>query len=190
MKHTMFIVPYWIYSIKNWSKIKKKIKPLLNQYPCVSAKNQNFLSNRAKSSSEIKAGFIQEVVNIFKDPLREFVQEVKHNLQITAAWATSYKKGMDHVLHSHSNCILTGVVYVDFNPKLHQGTAFKQPFNQFDSANVCFLKLKTTEGDMIIVPSSIEHFSPVNNSSKRKTVIVLDLIVAEHLGNEIVKNAD
>ena len=175
MKHTMFIVPYWIYSIKNWSKIKKKIKPLLNQYPCVSAKNQNFLSNRAKTSSEIKAGFIQEVVNIFKDPLREFVQEVKHNLQITAAWATSYKKGMDHVLHSHSNCILTGVVYVDFNPKLHQGTAFKQPFNQFDTGNVCFIFPKVKEGDMIIAPGNIEHYSPVNQSTTVKTIIGFDL---------------
>ena len=171
MKHTMFIVPYWIYSIKNWSKIKKKIKPLLNQYPCVSAKNQNFLSNRAQTSAQ----FIQEVGNIFKDPLQKFVQEVRHNLQITAAWATSYEKGMDHVLHGHSKCIFTGIVYVDFNFQLHKGTAFKQPFNQFDSGNVCFTFPKIKEGDMLIVPGNIEHYGPVNKSTTVKTIIGFDL---------------
>tara|TARA_R100001086_G_scaffold182047_1_gene101366 strand:- start:151 stop:669 length:519 start_codon:yes stop_codon:yes gene_type:complete len=171
MKQTMFIVPYWTYSIKNWSQIKKKIKPLLKQYRCVSAKNQNFLSNRAKTS----AGFIQEVGNIFKDPLKEFVQEVKHNLQITAAWATSYKKGMDHILHSHSKCLFTGILYVDFDPRLHQATTFKQPFNQFDSGNVCFTFPKVKEGDMLLCPSNIEHYGPVNTSTTIKTIIGFDL---------------
>jgi len=77
------------------------------------------------------------------------------------------------------------MIYVDLDPIDHSPTVYKQPFNQFDSANVCFRKFKTKEGDMIIVPSSIEHFSPVNNSSKRKTVIALDLIFAKNLGNEL-----
>ena len=171
MKYTMFTVPYWIYSIKNWSKIKKEIRPILKQYPCKVSKSQNFLSNRIPPSPE----FIREVVNIFKDPLKEFVQEVKHNLQITAAWATSYKKGMDHILHSHSQCILTGIVYVDFNSKLHQGTGFKQPFNHFETGEVCFSFPKVKEGDMIIAPGNIEHYSPVNQSTTVKTIIGFDL---------------
>jgi len=171
MQRTLFTVPCWQYSIKNWPKIKKKIKPILKQYPCKVSKSQNFLSNRTQPSS----GFVQEVVKIFAGPLHKFAQDVKYNLQIKVAWATSYKKGMDHILHSHSKCLFTGIVYVDFNPQLHQGTAFKQPFNQFDSGNVCFTFPQVKEGDMLIVPGNIEHYGPVNRSTTIKTIIGFDL---------------
>ena len=167
----MFIVPYWQYSLKHWPEIKKKTKLILKQYPCKLSKSQNFLSNR----TEPRSGFLQEMVKILADPLNEFAQEVKYNLQIKVAWATSYKKGMDHILHSHSKCLFTGILYVDFDPRLHQATTFKQPFNQFDSGNVCFTFPKVKEGDMLLCPSNIEHYGPVNTSTTIKTIIGFDL---------------
>ena len=171
MKHTMFIVPYWKYSLKNWSKTKKEIKNIIKQYPYISSKNQNFLSNRARTTPE----FIEEVARILENSLQEFAQEVKQNFKITSAWATAYKKGMDHLLHNHSKSLFTCIVYVDFDPKFHQGTAFKQPFDQFDSGNVCFIVPEIKEGDMLIVPSNIEHCGPVNKSTTIKTILAFDL---------------
>tara|TARA_R110000751_G_scaffold306348_1_gene424504 strand:- start:3634 stop:4167 length:534 start_codon:yes stop_codon:yes gene_type:complete len=176
MKENLFIVPYWKYSLQNWPDIKKRIKNLLKQYPCKLSKNQNFLSNRHSAHyHHATPGFVEEIIKIFSDPLQEFAQEVKYNLKIKVAWATSYQQGMDHILHSHGKCLFTSIVYVDFDPDHHKGTSFKQPFNQFDSGDVCFRIPKVKEGDMIVCPSNIEHYGPVNTSPLIKTIIGFDL---------------
>jgi len=187
MKDIMFSIPYWKFVLKNWEQKKKKIHTLLEQYPCIKHEGQNFLTNR-RLPLDSAAIFLDECLNLFSEPLNEFVGEVKTNLEISKAFATAYDKGHEQILHNHGKALFTAMIYVDLDPTDHSPTIYKQPFNQFDSANVCFLKLKTTEGDMIIVPSSIEHFSPVNNSSKRKTVIALDLIFGENLKNKLKKN--
>ena len=186
MKDIMFAIPYWKFVLKDWEEKKKKIHTLLEQYPCIKHEGQNFLTNR-RLSHDPAALFLEECLNLFSEPLKDFAREIKTNLKISRAFATAYDKGQEQILHNHGKTLFSAMIYVDLDPIDHSPTVYKQPFNQFDSANVCFIKLETKEGDMIIVPSSIEHFSPVNNSSKRKTVIALDLIVAEHLGNELKK---
>ena len=186
MKEILFAIPYWKFTLKDWDKKKEKIQTLLKEYPYIKHEGQNFLTNR-RLSHDPAALFLEECLNLFSEPLKDFAREIKTNLKISRAFATAYDKGQEQILHNHGKTLFSAMIYVDLDPIDHSPTVYKQPFNQFDSANVCFIKLETKEGDMIIVPSSIEHFSPVNNSSKRKTDIALDLIVAEHLGNELKK---
>ena len=104
-------------------------------------------------------------LNLFSKTLNEFSNEVKTNLEISKAFATAYDKGHEQILHNHGKSLFSAMIYVDLDPIDHSPTIYKQPFNQFDSGNVCFRKFKTKEGDMIIFPSSIEHFSPVNGEA-------------------------
>ena len=182
MKDIMFAIPYWKFVLKDWEEKKKKIHTLLEQYPCIKHEGQNFLTNR-RLPRDSAALFLEECLHLFSTPLNEFASEIKTNLKISKAFATAYDKGHEQILHNHGKALFSAMIYVDLDPIDHSPTIYKQPFNQFDSANVCFIKPKTKEGDMLIVPSPIEHFSPVNNSSKRKTVIALDLIFSGHAEN-------
>ena len=174
MKDTLFAIPYWKFTLKDWDKKKEKIQTLLKQYPCIKHEGQNFLTNRRLSPDKASV-FLSECLKLFADPLQEFVQEIKTNLKTTQAFATAYDKGQDHILHNHGKSLFTAMAYIDLDPKIHSGTVYKQPYNQFDSGNVAFVIPKVVEGDMIIVPGNIEHFSPVNSSSERKTIIAMDL---------------
>jgi len=186
MKEIMFSIPYWKFELKNWEKTKQTIYTLLEKYPCIKHEGQNFLTNRRLPPAEANT-FLEECLKLFADPLNEFASEVKTNLEIEKAFATAYDTGHDQVLHNHGKALFTAMIYVNLDPLDHSPTIYKQPFNQFDSGNVCFLKLKTKEGDMLIVPSSIEHFSPVNTSAKMKIVIALDLIFTRNVGSELKK---
>ena len=174
MKETLFTIPYWKFKLSNWAKTKKDIHSLLKQYPCIKHKDQNFLTNRRLPPDKASA-FLNECLKLFASPLQEFVQEVKTNLKASRAFATAYDKGQDHILHNHGKSLFTLMVYIDLHPKIHSGTIYKQPYNQFDSGNVAFVSPTVVEGDMIIVPGNIEHLSPVNPSSERKTIIAMDL---------------
>ena len=189
MKEIMFSIPYWKFALTDWEEKKKNIQVLLEQYPCIKHEGQNFLTNRRLPRGSATL-FLKGCLDLFAEPLHEFTNEIKTNLEISKAFATAYDKGQEQILHNHGKSLFSAMIYVDLDPIDHSPTVYKQPFNQFDSANVCFLKLKTQEGDMIIVPSAIEHFSPVNSSSKRKTVIALDLIFAKNVGNEMKKHYD
>jgi len=174
MKDTLFSIPYWKFTLKDWAKKKEKIQTLLKQYPCIKHKDQNFLTNRRLPPDKASV-FLNECLKLFADPLQEFVQEVKTNLKVTRAFATAYDKGQDHILHNHGKSLFTAMAYIDLDSKIHSGTVYKQPFNQFDSGNVAFVIPKVAEGDITIFPSIIEHFSRVNSSSKRRTIIAMDL---------------
>jgi len=174
MKDTLFMVPYWKFTLEDWNKKKEKIQALLKEYPCIKHEGQNFLTNRRLPPDKASA-FLNECLKLFADPLQEFVQEIKTNLKATRAFATAYDKGHEHILHNHGKSLFTAMAYINLDPKIHSGTVYKQPFNQFDSGNVVFVIPKVVEGDIAVFPSMIEHFSPVNSSSKRKTIIAIDL---------------
>ena len=174
MKDTLFAVPYWKFKVPNWTQTKKDIHSLLETYPCIEHEGQKFLTNR-RLSLEKASIFLKECLRVFADPLQEFAQEIKTNLKTTRAFATAYEKGHDHILHNHGKSLFTAMVYIDLDPKIHSGTIYKQPYTQFDSGNVAFVSPTVVEGDMIIVPGNIEHLSPVNPSSERKTIIAMDL---------------
>ncbi|HAT64176.1 MAG TPA: hypothetical protein DCS66_06180 [Flavobacteriaceae bacterium] len=175
MKVVLFQIPYWRYKIKGWPKVKKSLHALIKRYPCVAFKNQNFLTNR-QMGPEASTTFIHDLLNILSDPFQQFVQEVKTDLKITGAWATRYEKGMDQWVHTHPEALFVGMIYLDFDPKIHQATMFKQPYGQLETNGVAYTSPgKAAEGEMFFFPSNIEHFAPVNKSSTPRTILAMDL---------------
>ena len=180
MIETLFSVPSFTYKIKNWKRVKKQVETLLKKYPCIKQRSQNFLTNRWSPQVDHQA-LVADVFHIVQPYIKEMAQEIKTNLNITAAWATSYKKGMDHLLHNHAQykpgrCnSWSGVLYTHFNPAEHQGTIYKQPFPAFESGNIVFRIPRVTEGTLVIVPSTLEHFTPPNASKTVRTIIGFDM---------------
>jgi len=175
MKEVLFQVPYWRYKIKQWKKVKKSLHALIERYPCIAFQNQNFLTNR-QMGREKSMTFVHEILNILSVPLQEFVQEVKNDLKITGAWATRYEKGMDQWVHTHPEGLFVGMLYLDFDPKLHQSTMFKQPYGQLETNGVAYTApANVHEGEMFFFPGNIEHFAPVNKSSTPRTILAMDL---------------
>jgi len=174
MKVTLFQIPYWRYKIKNWKKVKKDLNVLLKRNPCIKFKNQNFLTNR-QMGAEANGIFVHTILTLLETPLHEFVQEVKTDLKITSAWATRYEKGMDQWIHTHPEGLFVGMIYIDFDPKVHGATMFKQPYGQLETGGVAFTSPPVTEGDFLFFPSNLEHFAPVNKSSSPRTILAMDL---------------
>ena len=180
MIQTLFAVPGFTYKIKNWKQAKKKVEGILKKYPCIKQRSQNFLTNRWSPQVDHQT-LIADVFEIVKPYINTLAQQTRTNLNITAAWATSYKKGMDHLLHNHAQYKAgrsnswSGVLYTHFDPKEHQRTAFKQPFPSFETCNIVFVVPPVTEGTLIITPSMLEHFTPPNQSKKVRTIIGFDM---------------
>ena len=70
MKDTLFVIPCWKFTLKDWDKKKEKIQTLLKQYPCIKHEGQNFLTNRRLSPDKASV-FLNECLELFADPLQE-----------------------------------------------------------------------------------------------------------------------
>ena len=47
---------------------------------------------------------------------------------MTDCWAVRYQKGDQQTIHNHKSWGFTGILYVEFDPKVHTPTCFVAPW--------------------------------------------------------------
>ena len=103
------------------------------------------------------------------EPLKQHMSEVYSILGYPAfgfvnIWAQQYEQNSTHEWHTHDSCNFTNIYYVE----LPEGT----PTTEFiDPVTKNILSFKTSEGDILTIPSTFIHRSPPNPSKNRKTII-------------------
>ena len=71
----------------------------------------------------------------------------------------------------------SGVLYVEFDPKVHTSTCFMAPWqNPRTDTTILTTPSNIKEGMVFIAPSVTHHFVYPNPSRKQRTVISFDLL--------------
>jgi hypothetical protein len=55
-------------------------------------------------------------------------QEAQVTCSMTDCWTVRYQKGDHQNIHNHKSWGFTGILYVDFDPKVHTPTCFVAPW--------------------------------------------------------------
>ena len=108
------------------------------------------------------------------EELVSFSQEIKQDFAMHEIWSVSYKKGNYHAPHNHSSWGLSGIFYLDL-PKDSPITIYLQPWQNFENDSSVSYSIPVVEGDIVIVPSCIVHFTKPNKSNSKKRIISWDL---------------
>lgn len=175
MRNILFSTPYWHYKLKDFKKRKNKFQKLLKKYPLKFEKTFNYSSN-TKMSDEQKIEFTKILTNLLEPELNKFCSDVKRNIKITKSWGVSYSFSDDQMLHHHGANGFTAVLYLNYDIKNHEPTLYKVPWNNIFTGETEYTVCPNVEeGDFVIFPAFVEHFSPVNKSKKIKTIIGLDM---------------
>ena len=110
---------------------------------------------------------------------------------ITDMWSNVLKPGESHKVHTHSNNYLSGVFYVDadkasgiiFNDPRPQATVI-QPFIKSKSVdNANSLKFEAKTNRLILFPSWLQHYVPVNKTSNNRISLAFNLMLKGKVGN-------
>ena len=167
----LFAMPFWQVSCKRWKQRKKKLIEMLDPYLERKVTPANFHSNRyVKDKSELISGFY----DLFKTELSSFSKLIKSNYQISDLWSSSYDKGDYQNPHTHGATGYSAVLYVDL-PSLSSPTRFVQPWNDPVIDQTLLRNVYVKEGDIIIFPKIVLHFSPPNQDKKRKRIVSWDM---------------
>ena len=168
----MFSVPIVYYPIENWSENKKKILDALppeddsQLEPNGSGLYTDFFIN-----GKVKEfpSYFHTVVDVIKPYLKNFMDG--NPVEFVEMWYQKYYNMVEHKTHCHGFTGWSSIIYVEFDPKVHQSTRFFSPFRQPWDCDVEVFQPEVKEGDMILFPSSLLHEAPVNRTDTRRTII-------------------
>ena len=169
----LFNIPMWSIPTLNFSKKKKQLEQLCKSFPESKHGLQTFSTNRQSDRS----GFAEAFSNIVGEELGMLSKKIQREIQIEDIWSVSYKKGDYHTPHDHGSTGLTGIIYVNM-PKDGAVTQYIQPWNDWYSDRTIYYPLPVKEGDIVVVPKFIRHFTEPSKSKKIKRIISWDMKIS------------
>jgi len=172
MKLQLFEYSLYQYKIDDWNFKKKGLLKRLKEEKFYRTELQNFETDRKTS----KKSYLHYFQDLIKPQLFEFCQEAQVTCSMTDCWAVRYQKGDYQTVHNHRSWGFSGILYVDFNPKVHTPTVFVAPWQNPRSDTTILARPVVEEGTIVIVPSYTLHYSAPNQVRKQRTIISFDLL--------------
>ena len=173
-QNSLFKIDYWKISIKDFEIKKKQLIELLKEYPESKQGIQFFNTNKQNNRDKLSERFS----NIIIDELKEFSQNIKKNIIIEDVWSVTYNLGDYQIPHNHGSKKLTGILYLESNQELPL-TCFIQPWNDIEKDLSVIYEMPAKEGDLIIFPSFVNHFSPPNKYKQNKRIVSFDMKIVK-----------
>ena len=160
----VFKIDFFKIKCVNFKSKKRKIEKVLKRFPEIPC--SDFYSNRDKAS------FTSELGEIFKDEFKLISARYNSKIILQRAWSVSYGKGHYHAPHNHSSQGYAAILYLNMkedSPK----TVYIQPWNNEEDKSVLFAP-NVEEGDIMIVPQFLTHYTEPNKISFKKRIISFD----------------
>jgi hypothetical protein len=157
------------HSIKNWNMKKNKF---LKEIENILYTKEQFISSRSSNDME---EMNKKFLKIFKEELLNLNKFIGNDLNLKNVWVVHYEKYQEHIIHSHGPTGLSGVIYLNYDEKEHESTKYLMPFLNPVNQNSLIYQEDVKEGDLVMMPSFINHFTPINKSEKIRSIIGFDM---------------
>ena len=172
MINPIFEYPSYQYQVNDWEFKKKGLLKRIN-FQKFTGGYETFESDRLTN----KKKYLYYFEDLFREELNYFCSEAKVNCKMTDCWSVRYKSNDYQGIHNHRSWGFSGVLYVEYDPKVHSPTHFVSPWQdpRKDTTIVTYPR-DVKEGTMFIFPSSCLHYVPPNKSRKIRTIVSFDLL--------------
>ena len=170
IQQSLFNIPFWKIQTINFEEKKKELNKILKSYPEEKKGMQEFATNRQSDRS----GLVEKFFSIMKQELEDFSREIEADFAIIEIWSVSYAQGDSQSAHNHSSMGLSGILYLDL-PKDSPETTYIQPWTDHEIDSVPYIVVPIVEGDIVIVPSFVQHFSKPNKPKSKKRIVSWDM---------------
>ena len=112
-------------------------------------------------------------------------------LIMTDMWSNVLKPGETHRVHTHSNNILSGVFYVEaeqtsglmFLDPRPQAGVLQPDVNEQILDNASVVKYDSSTNRMILFPSWLQHYVPVNETNKNRISVAFNIMLSGKVGS-------
>lgn len=153
-----------------------------------SSKNTYILGD---SNLNLLKNFFDECIEDYVKKVYDPITSVK--LRITQSWTNLTLPGQYHHRHSHPNSLISGVFYVQTDPKQDKIYFHKEEFNQlkiipknYHEYNSLSWWLEAVPNTLILFPSSLVHnVDAISNDAKPRISISFNTFPIGNFGSEL-----
>ena len=173
MKAPLFEYPSYQYKVKDWEFKKKGLLNRINKGKFIRTELQTFETDRQTCGKS----YVKYFENFLMPELTEFCSEANVSCNMTDAWCVKYKKGDRQDIHNHRGWGFSGILYVNFDPRVHKPTCFMAPWQDPRTDSTLFnYPSNIVEGTLFIAPSFSHHLVHPSTSGKERTIVAFDLL--------------
>ena len=176
MLNLLFYAPLYSYEVKEWNRKKKALLSRINRSDFGYHGLNTFQTDRHIKKNRYSLDF----EGIFSEELDEFKKEANlEYLRVMDIWTLKYtKKTENHCPHNHRSIGYTGLMYLEYDEKVHTPTKFIGPWNDpvSDTTNIASIP-EPKEGVMYIWPSVLVHYADAMQTNKLRMITSWDMEV-------------
>ena len=176
MYHILFHVPLLSFEVKDWDRKKKELLSVLDNNEFLQLKDNSFLTDRHPDKIDYRHNFAQ----IFVEEFDDFAKTLKlEEIHIKDKWSVKYNQpGQSHAPHNHRSVGYTGLLYVEYDPDVHEPVKFIGPWNSpiTDTTELSELN-NAREGVLYIWPSYLIHYVDAMKTDKLRMITSWDMDV-------------
>ena len=174
MKAPLFEFPSYQYEVDDWEFKRKGLLNRISKCDFYRTELQSFETDRR---SDVNKSWVHYLQDLLRPELSEFCKEAQVTCSMSDAWCVRYQKGDQQTIHNHRGWGFSGVLYAQYDPKVHTPTCFMAPWQNptTDTTSLAYPS-KVKEGTVFIAPSFTHHFVHPNKARKQRTVISFDLL--------------
>ena len=182
MKAPLFEFPFYQYQGSDWNLKKKALFKEINKHKFIRndlATPTNLAYNVCMETDRLtnKKSYVRYLENILRPELSEFSEEVEVDFYKENAWCGRYRKGDCQGVHNHRSWGFSGILYLEFDPRIHTSTLFAAPWQDPVSDTVHINAVQDVEeGTLLIFPSYCLHCVTPSRVSKPRTIIAFDML--------------
>lgn len=173
MKAPLFEFPSFQYKVKDWEFKKKGLLKRIKTENLIRYEHQCFESDRNTN----KKSYLHYFKDLFTPELNQFCKDAEVTCSMTDCWTVRYQKGDYQTVHNHRSWGFTGILYVEFDHKVHSPTTFVCPWQDPRTDTTKLVRpYDVEEGTMLFCPSFTLHYVTTNESRKHRTIMSFDLL--------------
>ena len=160
------------HSILQWEKKKKNF---LKKIQDLKYQEAHFMSTKNITQS---INLTELFTTVFKKELTLLEKTIKTKFKIQEVWVVHYKQFQEHIVHNHGDRGLFGIIHLNHLPE-HVPARFLMPLNDMTTGRSIIYKDTAKEGDMVLMPAPIYHYTPFNKLKEVRSIIGFNLQLLE-----------
>ena len=176
MINLLFHIPLFSYEVKEWDRKKKALLSRINKNEFGYFGLNDFQTDRHAKKNRYALDF----ESIFDDELSEFKKDANlEYLRVLDIWTLKYtKKNENHCPHNHRSTGFTGLLYLEYDPKVHEPTKFIGPWNDPVDDTTQLARIPDPKPGVIYIwPSAMLHYADGMKTNKLRMVTSWDMEV-------------
>tara|TARA_B100001250_G_scaffold59738_1_gene46572 strand:- start:4199 stop:4750 length:552 start_codon:yes stop_codon:yes gene_type:complete len=168
-----FAIPFYHTKIENWDIKRLKLDEIFDAHKHHMTTDGDQLTDY---DTNRQYHFLLEGI-LMDDLIRvKKVFGIEKQIRINSAWFQQYNRAHSHHVHNHGFGGFSSVLYLRFDPAYHRPTTFVAPFlNNFDGNVFEYIPPEVEEGDLIVFPTSLAHYVPVNTSDVERRILSMNM---------------